>query len=62
MEKIDMKLDPTPTTAIRELELSYIERVNMAVAEDRYDLVAELNAAFEEELRQLQQQPEPHAA
>jgi hypothetical protein len=39
-----MKLDPTPAASIRELELSYTERVNMAVAEDRYDLVDELAA------------------
>ena len=49
-----MKLDSTPTTAIRELELSYIERVNMAVAEDRYDLVDQFTAQFEVELQQLQ--------
>jgi hypothetical protein len=54
MEKIDMKLDSTPATAIRELELSYTERVNMAVAEDRDDLVAELAAEFEVELHKLQ--------
>ena len=55
MEKIDMELDPTPTAKIRELELSYTERVNMAVAEDRTDLVEELAAEFEIELRRLQQ-------
>jgi hypothetical protein len=55
MEKIDMKLDSTPTAEIRALELSYTERVNMAVAEDRDDLVAELAAEFEVELQHLQQ-------
>jgi hypothetical protein len=52
-----MKLDPTPAADIRELELSYTERVNMAVAEDRYDLVDELAAEFELEL----QLPQPAA-
>jgi hypothetical protein len=51
---IHMKLDPTPAANIRELELSYTERVNMAVAEDRYDLVDELAAEFELELQLLQ--------
>ena len=49
--EIDMMLDSTPTASIRALELSYTERVNMAVAEDRYDLVAELAAEYEVELR-----------
>lgn len=52
METSTMKLDPTPA-AIRELELSYAERVNMAVADDRYDLVAELAESFDQELRDL---------
>jgi len=56
MEKIEMKLDSTPTADIRALELSYTERVNMAVAEDRDDLVAELAAEFEVELQLLQLQ------
>jgi hypothetical protein len=55
MEKIHMKLDSTPAADIRALELSYTERVNMAVAEDRTDLVAELAAEFEVELHRLQQ-------
>jgi hypothetical protein len=50
-----MKLDSTPAANIRALELSYTESVNMAVAEDRYDLVDELAASFEAELHQLQQ-------
>jgi hypothetical protein len=54
MERSTMKLDPTPAAELRELELSYTERVNMAVADDRYDLVAELAASFEAELTQLQ--------
>jgi hypothetical protein len=54
LEKIDMKLDSTPTAQMRALELSYTERVNMAVAEDRDDLVAELAAEFEVELQLLQ--------
>jgi hypothetical protein len=49
-----MMLDPTPAAKIRELELSYIERVNMAVAEDRYDLVDEFTADFEGELSRIQ--------
>jgi hypothetical protein len=54
MERSIMKLDPTPTADLRALELSYTERVNMAVADDRYDLVAELSASFDDEVRQLQ--------
>jgi hypothetical protein len=54
MERSIMKLDPTPTADLRELELSYTERVNMAVADDRYDLVAELAASFDDEVAQLQ--------
>ena len=50
-----MMLDSTPAAKIRELELSYTERVNMAVAEDRFDLVDELAADFEAELSRMQQ-------
>ena len=50
-----MKLDSTPAANVRALELSYTERVNMAVAENRDDLVAELAAEFEVELQHLQQ-------
>jgi hypothetical protein len=53
MEKIDMELDPTAAAEIRELQLSYTERVNMAVAEDRLDLVNELAADFDAELDRL---------
>jgi hypothetical protein len=49
-----MKLYSTPAAEIRALELSYTERVNMAVAEDRTDLVAELAAEFEVELQRVQ--------
>ncbi|HZO67665.1 MAG TPA: hypothetical protein VFB74_21935 [Kribbellaceae bacterium] len=37
-----------------ELERTYIERVNLAVAEDRYDLVDRLAAEFDTELERLQ--------
>jgi hypothetical protein len=53
MEKIEMMQDLAQTAEIRALELSYTERVNMAVAEDRYDLVDEFAAQYEAELRQL---------
>src|SRR6476661_2555763 len=55
MEKIDMMQDPAHTADIRALEEAYAERVNMAVAEDRYDLVDELAADFEAERERLQQ-------
>jgi hypothetical protein len=48
-----MNPDSTPAADIRELERSYTERVNMAVAEDRYDLVDELAASFDQELSEL---------
>jgi hypothetical protein len=56
MERSTMKLDPTSAAEIRELELSYTERVNMAVAEDRYDLIKELAESFDAELSQLREQ------
>jgi hypothetical protein len=49
MEKIEMNQDPAQTAELRALEESYAERVNMAVAEDRYDLVDEFAAEFEAE-------------
>ena len=49
-----MNPDPTPTAQIRELERSYTDRVNRAVAEDRYDLVNELTASYDAELCALQ--------
>ena len=49
-----MKLASTPAAEIRALELSYTESINMAVAEDRWDLVDELAASFEGELARLQ--------
>jgi hypothetical protein len=55
MEKIDMTQDPARIAEIRVLEESYAERVNMAVAEDRYDLVDELAAEFEAERQRLLQ-------
>lgn len=48
-----MTQDPTPRAEIRTLEESYAERVNMAVGEDRYDLVAELAAEYEAERGRL---------
>jgi ABC-type tungstate transport system substrate-binding protein len=54
MERSTMNPDPRPAAVIRELERSYTERVNMAVAEDRYDLVDEFAAAFARELSELQ--------
>jgi hypothetical protein len=52
MEKIDMSQDPM-RAELRALEESYAERVNMAVAEDRYDLVDEFAAEFEAERGRL---------
>ncbi len=49
-----MTLAPTATAELRELELSYTERVNMAVAEDRLDLVHELARDFQDEVARLQ--------
>ena len=49
-----MNVAETAATKIRELELSYAERVNMAVAEDRYDLVDRLVADFDVELERVQ--------
>jgi hypothetical protein len=49
-----MNPDSTPAAEIRDLERSYTERVNMAVANNRYDLVAELAASYDAELTQLQ--------
>ena len=49
-----MTQDPARRADVRTLEASYAERVNMAVAEDRYDLVAELSAEFEAERERLQ--------
>ena len=46
--------DPAHNAEIRALEESYAERVNMAVAEDRYDLVDEFAAEFEAERGRLQ--------
>jgi hypothetical protein len=53
-----MNFAETRAAQIRELELSYAERVNMAVAEDRYDLVDRLAAAFETELSAFSTRPE----
>jgi hypothetical protein len=53
MEKIEMMQDQAHTAELRALELSYTERVNMAVAEDRYDLVDEFAAQYDAELEQL---------
>ncbi len=50
-----MKLQSTPAASLRELEQSYTESVNMAVAEDRLDLVDELAAEFEVERQRLLQ-------
>ncbi len=36
------------TTTLRELHDEYVERVNLAIAEDRDDLVAALSAQFTE--------------
>lgn len=47
--------DPAHNADIRALEESYAERVNMAVAEDRYDLVDEFAAEFEAERGRLQE-------
>ena len=52
MEKIEMSQDPM-RAELRALEESYAERVNMAVAEDRYDLVDEFAAEFEAERGRL---------
>jgi hypothetical protein len=52
--EIAMNPDPTPAAQIRELERSYTDRVNRAVAEDRYDLVNELTASYDAELVALQ--------
>ena len=49
-----MNLTKTRTAQISELERTYIERVNLAVAEDRYDLVDRLAAEFDSELERLQ--------
>ncbi len=49
-----MNLANTAATQIHDLEMSYVERVNLAVAEDRYDLVDRLVADFETEREQLQ--------
>jgi hypothetical protein len=49
-----MNVAETAATEIRELELSYAERVNMAVAEDRYDLVDRLVADFDAEIDRVQ--------
>ncbi len=49
-----MNVAETAAPEIRELELSYAERVNMAVAEDRYDLVDRLVADFDAELDRVQ--------
>lgn len=48
-----MSFADIPTTQIRELEQVYAERVNLAVAEDRYDLVDRLAAEFDTELHRL---------
>jgi hypothetical protein len=53
METSTMNPDSTPVAEIRDLERSYTERVNMAVANDRYDLVGELAASFDAELTEL---------
>jgi hypothetical protein len=53
MEKIEMMQDQAQHAELSALELSYTERVNMAVAEDRYDLVDEFAAEYDAELRQL---------
>ncbi len=49
-----MMLDPTAVAGLRELELSYTERVNMAVAEDNLDLVDELARDYQAEVDRLQ--------
>ena len=41
------------TTTERDLEILYIERVNQAVAEDRYELVDALANEFDVELEAL---------
>jgi hypothetical protein len=51
---MDMMLDPTAAAELRELELSYTERVNMAVAEDRLDLVHELVRDFQDQVERLE--------
>ncbi len=48
-----MNPDSTPAAEIRDLERSYTERVNMAVANNRYDLVGELAASYDAELTEL---------
>jgi hypothetical protein len=53
MEKIDMMQDQAQPAELSALELSYTERVNMAVAEDRYDLVAEFAAQYDAERQAL---------
>jgi hypothetical protein len=53
MEKIEMMQDRAQSAELSALQLSYTERVNMAVAENRYDLVDEFAAEYEAELRQL---------
>ena len=50
-----MNPDPTPAAEIRDLERSYTDRVNRAVAEDRYDLVNELTASYDAELCALRE-------
>jgi hypothetical protein len=47
-----MTISPFP--AQHELELSYIERVNEAIAEDRFELVDALAAEYDRELARLQ--------
>jgi len=49
-----MNFADTPTAQLRELEQAYAERVNLAVAEDRYDVVDRLAAEFDTELHRLQ--------
>ena len=40
-------------TALAELELVYVDRVNQAVAEDRFDVVDALAAEFDVEVARL---------
>jgi hypothetical protein len=42
-----MDRQTTPAAKIRELEEWYTENVNLAVAQDRYDVVDELALEFE---------------
>jgi hypothetical protein len=41
-------------TVLHDLEVTYIERVNQAVAEERFDLVDALAREYDRELARLQ--------